>query len=74
MKKAPKRPGRAKPVVHKDTSAVNEPGAVYTRKAPAKAAPMRPKQQGYDAKHSSGMLPGIAKRMKEYLRSMRDDR
>ena len=55
-------------------NSVNEPQAVYARKAPGRAAARRQKGKGYDAKRSSGMLPGIAERMKEYLKTMRDDR
>ena len=50
-------------------SEVNEPQAVYARKATK-----RTKHKGYDAKKSSGMIPGLADRMKEYLKTMRDDR
>ncbi|HEY0977132.1 MAG TPA: hypothetical protein VGE21_06640 [Flavobacteriales bacterium] len=53
---------------------VNEPQAVYTRKSPQRKATKRTKHKGYDAKKSSGMIPGIAERMKEYLKTMRDDR
>ena len=53
---------------------VNEPQAVYARKAPQRKATKRTKRKGYDSKKSSGMIPGLADRMKEYLKTMRDDR
>ncbi|HRH70439.1 MAG TPA: hypothetical protein PLB89_13105 [Flavobacteriales bacterium] len=69
-----KRPQKPKPTSGKALTVVSEPQAVYARRSPRKAAPKRPKQKGYDAKRSSGMIPGIAARMKEYLKTMRDDR
>ena len=56
------------------TSVVGEPEAGYERKAATKKPDKRPRANGYDAKRSSGMIPGIAERMKEYLKTMRDDR
>lgn len=53
---------------------VSEPQAVYARKAPQRKATKRTKRKGYDARKYSGMIPGIAERMKEYLKTMRDDR
>jgi len=55
-------------------SKVSEPQAVYARKVsrPSKRKPSA--RKGYDAKRSAGMLPGIAERMKDYLKAMRDGR
>lgn len=58
---------------------VNEPTAAYDRAAPRRRsdrsrAKKAPKHKGYDAKKYTGMIPGIAERMKEYLKTMRDDR
>lgn len=52
----------------------NEPEVRYKRKTTMKKAGRRSLPKPYDAKRSSGMIPGIAERMKEYLRVMRDDR
>lgn len=69
-----KKPKKSKQTSEKAHTVASEPQAVYARRTAGKAAPKRPKQKGYDAKRSSGMLPGIAERMKEYLKTMRDDR
>lgn len=58
--------------------AVNEPAATYDRAALRKRsdrsrAKKAPKQKGYDAKKYTGMIPGIAERMKDYLKTMRDE-
>lgn len=55
---------------------------VKTQHAPAKtlkkAAPKRAVKSAdvepYDAERSFGMIPGLAERMAEYMRTMRDDR
>ncbi|MCC6542655.1 MAG: hypothetical protein IT225_10580 [Flavobacteriales bacterium] len=38
-----------------------------------RTAPKR-ERKGYDAEKYTGAIPGLADRMKEYLRTMRDDR
>lgn len=38
-----------------------------------RSAPKRV-QKGYDAEKYTGAIPGLAERMKEYMRTMRDDR
>lgn len=53
---------------------VNEPAGTYGRATPHKRSPKAPKRKGYDAKKYTGMIPGIAERMKEYLKTVRDDR
>ncbi len=53
---------------------VSEPVAVYTPKVRRKPTSKPVNKEGYDAKRSSGMLPGISKRMKEYLKHVRDGR
>lgn len=72
MSKPSKRAARPKHSPRKETNVAGEPVAVYARKAPRKTTPKPPKKAGYDAKRSSGMIPGIAKRMEEYLKTMRD--
>lgn len=52
---------------------VNEPAVTYARTAPRKRTKVS-KRKGYDAKKYTGMIPGIAERMKEYLKTVRDDR
>lgn len=74
MTARPKRQKKSKQTSETALPVVSEPQAAYARRAPRKAAPKRPKQKGYDAKRSSGMIPGIAQRMREYLKTMRDDR
>lgn len=53
---------------------VSEPQAVYARKVTRPNARKPSDRKGYDAKRSAGMLPGIAERMKDYLKTMRDGR
>jgi hypothetical protein len=74
MARKTKRTKSDQPVSDRPSSEVSEPQTVYARKAPRRHAPKQPKRSGYDAKRSAGMLPGIAERMKEYLKAMRDDR
>jgi len=74
MAKSTKRTKGIKPEPKGSATEVSEPQAVYARKItrPRARKPSAPK--GYDAKRSAGMLPGIAERMKDYLKSMRDGR
>jgi hypothetical protein len=74
MAAAPKRTGKKKQEDGLADNTVNEPQARYARKAPRRSMPQRARHQGYDAKRSAGMIPGLAERMKDYLKSMRDDR
>jgi len=53
---------------------VSEPQATYARKATRSSTAKRAKPKGYDARRYTGMIPGIAKRMKDYLKQVRDDR
>lgn len=53
---------------------VSEPQATYARKSARTGMAKRAKPKGYDAKRYTGMIPGIAKRMKDYLKQVRDDR
>jgi hypothetical protein len=55
-------------------SVVSEPQAVYARKVTRPSTRKPAVQKGYDAKRSAGMLPGIAERMKDYLKTLRDGR
>ncbi|HMU15033.1 MAG: hypothetical protein JST41_04950 [Bacteroidetes bacterium] len=74
MAAATKRTGKKKRADDPTGNTVSEPQAVYTRKAPRRNKPKQPSPQGYNAKRSAGMIPGLATRMKEYLKSMRDER
>jgi hypothetical protein len=72
MAKATK--GKRKLASENAGNAVSEPQAVYARKVTRPNARKPSVRKGYDAKRSAGMLPGIAERMKDYLKSMRDGR
>ncbi|MBK6626396.1 MAG: hypothetical protein IPJ87_16860 [Flavobacteriales bacterium] len=74
MATSSKRPKKPKQTSEKALTVVSDPQAVYARKTTPRTTSKRQKQKGYDAKRSSGMIPGIAERMKEYLKTMRDDR
>ena len=41
---------------------------------PIKRSSPKREQGGYDAEKYTGAIPGLAERMKEYLKTMRDDR
>jgi len=69
-----KRPKSDKPRSDNPSAKVSEPQAVYTRKVTRQGVVKRTGRKTYDAKRSSGMIPGIAERMKEYLKTMRDGR
>lgn len=72
MAKATK--GKRKLASENAGSAVSEPQSVYARKVTRPSTRRPSGQKGYNAKRSAGMLPGIAERMKDYLKSMRDGR
>jgi hypothetical protein len=72
MAKKTKKPGE-KGSENLDHS-VNEPQATYIRGSSRRNTAKTPKPRGYDAKHSAGMIPGLAARMKEYLKTVRDGR
>ncbi len=74
MAKKAKRTKSRKSGSDTSPSEVSEPQAVYARKVTRPTARKRSVPKGYDAKRSSGMLPGIAERMKDYLKSVRDGR
>jgi hypothetical protein len=56
------------------TDEVNEPAATYGRAEPRKRRAKAAKRKGYNARKFTGMLPGIAERMKVYVKHLRDDR
>ena len=45
-----------------------------TKPAATKRSAGKPAVKPYDAELSFGMIPGLAERMAEYMRTMRDDR
>ena len=53
---------------------VSEPAATYSRVSPRSKTAKPKKRKGYDAKKYTGRIPGIAERMKKYLKTMRNDR
>lgn len=74
MSKPAKRSVPADHDAQQKVDQVSEPGAAYTPKVRRKPTSKPANKEGHDAKRSSGMLPGISKRMKEYLMHVRDDR
>ncbi|MDX9751980.1 MAG: hypothetical protein RBT71_12945 [Flavobacteriales bacterium] len=74
MAKRPKDTKKYKGGEDAPAGKVSEPQATYARKTVRSGTAERPKPKGYDAKRYTGMIPGIAKRMKEYLKHVRDDR
>ena len=74
MAKTPKRTKSYKDGSEPTPAKVSEPQAVYARKVTRPSARKPSARKGYDAKRSAGMLPGIAERMKDYLKTMRDGR
>lgn len=74
MSKSPKRTKSYKWASVSEPSEVNEPQAVYARKVTPPSTRKPAGRKGYDAKRSAGMLPGIAERLKEYLKTLRDGR
>jgi hypothetical protein len=67
------RPDRPLKVV-KSTPKVNKHVTTYERTTPRKRTKRAPKRKGYNAKKYTGMITGIADRMVEYLKTVRDDR
>jgi hypothetical protein len=74
MPKPPRNPTTRKPSAKDSESQVSEPQATYSTKATKRVKPAAKGRKGYDARRYTGMIPGIAERMKEYLKHMRDDR
>jgi hypothetical protein len=74
MVKTPRKTGSSKPSAEVSESQVSEPQATYSTKAAKRMKPSAKGRKGYDARRYTGMIPGIAERMKEYLKHMRDDR
>lgn len=74
MAAAPKRTGKIKSDEERADNSLSDPLAVYARKISRRSVPKRPRQQGYDAKRSAGMIPGLAARMEAYLKNMRNER
>ena len=56
------------------TDEVNEQASTYELTTPRKRTKRAPKRKGYNAKKYTGMITGIADRMVEYLKTVRDDR
>jgi len=74
MAKTPRQTSKRKPSAADSESQVNEPQAAYSTKATKRVKPKAKGRKGYDAQRYTGMIPGIAERMKEYMKHMRDDR
>ncbi len=74
MAKSPKRTKPYKGRAETQLTVASEPQAVYTRRVVRPSTRRSSVRKGYDAKRSAGMLPGIAERMKDYLKSVRDGR
>lgn len=74
MAKTPRKTSTRKPSAKDTESLVSEPQATYSTKAIKRVKPAAKGRKGYDARLYTGMIPGIADRMKEYLKHMRDDR
>ncbi len=74
MAKTPRKASKRKTSAKDTESLVGEPQTPYLPKAPQRAKSAAQRQKGYDARRYTGMIPGIAERMKEYLKHMRDDR
>ena len=74
MAKQPKALKKYKGGEEVSVGKVSEPQDTYARKATRNSTAKGGKPKGYDAKRYTGMIPGIAKRMKDYLKQVRDDR
>lgn len=53
---------------------VGEPEASYVGRSMKRTSTKRSRSKNYDAKRYTGMLPGLAERMKDYMKHVRDDR
>jgi len=74
MAKSPRKTSTRKTSAEDAESKVSEPQAPYLTRATKRTKSTTPRRKGYDARRYTGMLPGIAERMKEYLKHVRDDR
>lgn len=74
MARSPRKTSTRRTGTEDAESNVSEPQASYMTKAAKRTKPATRRKTGYDAKRYTGLLPGIAERMKEYLKHMRDDR
>lgn len=74
MAKSTRKIAERKPSKDGRGSEVGEPQATYAAKVSKRVKPAGREQNGYDARRYTGMIPGIAERMKEYSKHMRDDR
>jgi hypothetical protein len=74
MAKTPRKTSKRKPSSTDTENMVGEPQTPYLPKASQRAKSTAQRQKGYDARRYTGMIPGIAARMKEYMKHMRDDR
>ena len=74
MAKTSRKTGTRKSSAKAPEGEVSEPQAPYIAKPAKRAKSTTLKQKGYDARRYTGMIPGIAERMKEYVKHMRDER
>ena len=74
MAKTPRKTGTRKSSAKDPGGHVSEPLAPYIAKPAKRAKSSARKQKGYDARRYTGMIPGIAERMKQYVKHMRDER
>jgi len=74
MARSPRKTSTRKTSADGAESKVSEPQASYLPKSTKRAKATSRRQKGYDAQRYTGLIPGIAERMKEYLKHMRDDR
>jgi hypothetical protein len=74
MAKTPRKTSKRKPSAKDTERLMGEPQATYSTKATKRVKPAAKGRKGYDAQRYTGMIPGIAERMREYLKHMRDDR
>jgi hypothetical protein len=74
MAKTPRKTTTRESSSKDSESQVSEPQATYSTKSTKRVKPAAKGRKGYDARRYTGMIPGIAERMKEYLKHMRDDR
>lgn len=74
MAKRAKHAEKHKPEGVPSLGSVSEPQASYVRETVKGSPAKRPRSKRYDAKRYTGMMPGLAERMKDYLKHVRDDR
>lgn len=74
MAKQPKHTKGSNPEKEPVTGSVADPQASYVPKAVKGSTAKHPGAKRYDAKRYTGMIPGLAERMKDYMKHVRDDR